>query len=96
MLVNLKYNKRVLTQNPDGTLKMSTILVTSNPRYFNLKGNNAKNPDELVSYYNSLFAQTMEENKKVKEQYELYLKNTPAAKAVNTQEFFKQKNIKID
>jgi hypothetical protein len=96
VMVNLTYKKRIITKDETGKLILSTKTEKLPTDYFRLKGPGAKNPDELINSFSNLFADNMRENERITEQYNLYLQNTPTANGVNTQDFYKKNNIKID
>lgn len=92
--VSLKYDVRVNSRQPDGQIvtKMEPREVSE---VFNLKGPNAKNPDELMAYVYSLYISNLRENKRLRDEFENTLKNNPGVPTITKEQALKQRNITV-
>ena len=92
--VSLKYDVRVNARQPDGqiTTKLEPREVSE---VFNLKGANAKNPDELMSYVYSLYINNLRENKRLRDEFENAIKNNPGVQTISKEEALKRRNITV-
>jgi hypothetical protein len=90
--VDLEYNLRVNKKDASGKI-VSTVEPKTVSDKFNLSGTGAKSPDEIVGYLYKLYYDNLLQNRSTQEEYESYIKNTPAARVFNRDEFFKRDGV---
>jgi hypothetical protein len=90
--VDLEYNLRVNKKDESGKI-VSTVEPKTVSDKFNLSGTGAKSPDEIVGYLYKLYYDNLLQNRSAQEEYESYIKNTPAARVFNRDESFKRDGV---
>lgn len=90
--VDLEYNLRVNKKDASGKI-VSVVEPKKVSDKFNLEGPGAKSPDEIVGYLYKLYYDNLLQNRQSQEEYETYIKNTPAARVFNRDEAFKRDGV---
>lgn len=90
----LKYQVRVNKKNEKGQL-ISTMEDKEYSEMFNLKGTNAKNPDEMVEYVFGQYFRNLAENYRLHKQYMEAQKAAPAPQTISKEDFFRSLNIQL-
>lgn len=90
--VDLQYNLRVNKKDASGKI-VSVVEPKKVSDKFNLSGTGAKSPDEIVGYLYKLYYDNLLQNRSAQEEYETYIKNTPAARVFNRDEAFKRDGV---
>jgi hypothetical protein len=94
--LDLKYNLRVNSVDAQGHPKTELKPMTEH-RFFNmLQGENRKNPDEIMSYLDSLYLEIMDANGNKENEYQTAVKTNPNVVTYNKSDYFKEKGIVIN
>lgn len=71
--VNLKYNVRTNKKDPQTGQLVSAVEQKSYLQRINLRGDNAKSPDEIVGKLQSLYYENMMKNRSVQQEYQNFI-----------------------
>jgi hypothetical protein len=84
--LDLEYNLRENRKDPATSALVTNVKPIKYTATFNLRGNNAKSPDEIMTYLHGLYVQNLELNKQKKEEYTRYTETQPNGQKIDYKE----------